>query len=58
VGNKTLSKVIIEEVIDKTTSISRSCGEQIKAMKEMFASSSFVDATTGELTKKETKNTK
>lgn len=50
VDKKDLTKEIIETVIDKTTSISRSCGEQIKAMKEMFASSCFVDATTGKLT--------
>ena len=55
VGKKKLTKEIIEEIIDKTTSISRSCEEQINAMEKMFESSSFVDATTGDLTKKTTK---
>ena len=45
-------KKVIKEVINSTVSISRSCGEQIKSMEEVFSKSSFKDATTGRLTKK------
>lgn len=52
VNNVSFSSENVLETIKKTTSISRSCGAQIKAMEEMFRSSCFVDATSGKLTNK------
>ena len=52
VNNDSFSSKNVLETIKKTTSISRSCGAQIKAMEEVFRSSCFVDATSGALTNK------
>ena len=52
VNNDSFSSKNVLETIKKTTSISRSCGAQIKAMEEVFRSSCFVDATSGKLTNK------
>ncbi len=52
VNNDSFSSKYVLETIKKTTSISRSCGAQIKAMEEVFRSSCFVDATSGKLTNK------
>jgi ATP-dependent 26S proteasome regulatory subunit len=41
----------LEKIAKRTISISKSCEEQIKKMGDVFATSSFKDATTGEITK-------
>lgn len=48
-----LSADNLARIISKTASISKTCKKQIEAMKKIFESSSFKDATTGELTNKQ-----
>lgn len=51
-GKKPLSYEVLKEVIEHTTSIQRSCGKQLEDMQKVFDYSSFVDATTGNLSLK------
>lgn len=48
-----LSAEALTEIIKKTASISKTCGKQIDAMRKVFESSCFKDATTGKLTNKQ-----
>ena len=49
---KKIDYASIKDTISKTISISKSCKKQIDSMRKIFDESSFIDATTGEMTGK------
>lgn len=51
-GKIDLNLDVLERIAKNTISISKSCQKQIDAMKKVFGESSFMDATTGEMTKR------
>lgn len=53
-----LNLKVLEEIANKTISISKSCKAQIESMEKVFSQSSFKDATTGEMTQDDDKNDK
>lgn len=53
-----LNLKVLEEIANKTISISKSCKAQIESMEKVFSQSSFKDATTGEMTQGNDKSEK
>jgi len=52
IANKEIDSETLEDTIKNTISITKSCEKQIKKMNKIFLESSFIDATTGEMTGK------
>jgi len=50
IDNKEINSETLEDTIRNTISITKSCKKQIQEMEKIFSESSFIDATTGEMT--------